>query len=61
MLFQLGPFLGLDVVALLALDLKLLLGAQQFDEGLRGPVALLESGADNPQITTLTVAVARRP
>jgi hypothetical protein len=60
MLFQLGALFGPYIVALLALFVELLFGAQQFDESLLGPVALLEAGAHDAQIAALAVAVTRR-
>ncbi len=39
--------------------IELLFGAQQFDEGLLGPVALLETGAHDAQVAARAVAVAR--
>ena len=59
LLLEFGALLRLEVGALLALDLKLLLGAQQLDERLFGAVALLESGANDPQIAAVAVAITR--
>src|ERR1035437_4902440 len=56
--FELGALLGLDVVALLALGVQLLLGAKEFDEGLFGAIALLKSSPDDAQIAALAVPVA---
>ena len=43
LLFEIGAFLGLDLIALLALGVELFFSAQQFNEGLFSPVALLKS------------------
>jgi len=59
LLFELIPLLGLQVGALLALHFELFFRAQQFDERLFGAVALLEAGANDPQIAAVAVAVAR--
>src|ERR1039458_681524 len=59
MLFHLGALLGFDVVALLPLGVKLLFGAQQFDEGLFGAVALLKSSPDDAEVAAGAIAVAR--
>jgi hypothetical protein len=45
--FELGALLGLDVSALLALFVELLFGAEEFDEGLFGAIALLKAGLDD--------------
>src|SRR5579863_182119 len=58
LLLKLGALFSLKVGALLALDFKLLFGAQQLDERLGGAVSLLETGANDSQITAVAVAVA---
>ena len=60
LLFQFGALLGLAFGALLALHLKLLFCAEEFNEGFLRPVTLLEAGADDAQIAAIAVAVARR-
>ena len=51
----LGPCFG----ALLALLVQLVLGTEEFDEGLLRSIALLEAGAHDAQIAAGTIAVAR--
>src|SRR5271163_1759913 len=59
-LLRLFAALGAGFGALLALFIEHLLGAQQLDEGLFRPIALLETGANDAQIAAIAVAVARR-
>jgi hypothetical protein len=59
LLLEFGALLRFEVGALLALDLKLLLGTQQLDERLFSAIALLKSSANNPQIAAVAVAIAR--
>jgi hypothetical protein len=51
----LGPGFG----ALLTLLVQLVLGAQEFDEGLFGSVAFLEAGADDAEVAAGAVSVTR--
>src|SRR6516225_8586502 len=58
-LFELLALFGLDIGTLLTLLVELLFGAQQFDERLLGAVAFLETGADDPEVAAVAIAVAR--
>jgi hypothetical protein len=51
--------LGSRFGALLALLIQLVLGSQEFDEGLFGSVASLEAGADDAEIAAGAVSVTR--